>query len=205
MPKNIPRPAVLGLCCLFSATLIHGLIARTDANENHLADFGRSELRTSTEPSSPTPTPTTLRLQLPRVEPEPAELSAGEVFDLMMGTPDVDCDGVPNREDNCKITFNPDQEDTDKDGTGDVCEGDNAKLDSRCDLDGDGIFDRDDNCPLVCNPDQTDKNKNGTGDVCDFAFLDKWERYNPCTKTTKRGKPADQPRGSNPGKDKDKS
>lgn len=35
---------------------------------------------------------------------------------------DVDDDGVPNREDNCPQTFNPDQLDTDDDGTGDVCE-----------------------------------------------------------------------------------
>ena len=37
------------------------------------------------------------------------------------------------------------QEDTDVDGKGDVC----------------------DNCPTVCNPQQLDANNNGTGDLCD--------------------------------------
>lgn len=34
---------------------------------------------------------------------------------------DFDCDGVPDSEDNCPAQFNPDQEDRDKDGLGDVC------------------------------------------------------------------------------------
>ncbi|TXB51808.1 MopE-related protein, partial [Phaeodactylibacter luteus] len=35
---------------------------------------------------------------------------------------DADGDGVPACEDNCPDTFNPGQEDTDGDGTGDACD-----------------------------------------------------------------------------------
>jgi hypothetical protein len=38
------------------------------------------------------------------------------------GPPDNDDDGVPNDEDNCPDTFNPDQNDCDGDGIGDVCD-----------------------------------------------------------------------------------
>ena len=47
--------------------------------------------------------------------------------------------------DNCPDHDNPDQEDTDEDGTGDVC----------------------DNCPNNCNYDQWDADVDGVGDVCD--------------------------------------
>lgn len=36
--------------------------------------------------------------------------------------PDTDGDGVPDADDNCPQTANPDQADTDNDGTGDACE-----------------------------------------------------------------------------------
>ncbi len=47
--------------------------------------------------------------------------------------------------DNCPNINNPDQEDVDGDGTGDVC----------------------DNCPNNCNYDQWDADGDGVGDVCD--------------------------------------
>lgn len=46
--------------------------------------------------------------------------------------PDIDEDGILNRDDNCLRIANPDQEDADGDGVGDVC----------------------DNCPDILNPDQ---------------------------------------------------
>jgi len=60
--------------------------------------------------------------------------------------------------DNCPDDDNPDQEDLDEDGEGDVCDDDD---------DGDMVPDDDDNCPLIDNPDQTDNDDDGLGDACD--------------------------------------
>lgn len=69
---------------------------------------------------------------------------------------DEDEDGIPDSEDNCPLTPNPDQDDADGDGAGDAC----------------------DNCP-VANPDQRDDDGNGIGDVCDqlAEFLDHTHTY----------------------------
>ncbi|WP_300564699.1 RHS repeat-associated core domain-containing protein [Flavobacterium sp.] len=79
---------------------------------------------------------------------------------------DSDLDGIldyhPNgtRWDNCRFTFNPNQEDVDQDGWGDVC--DNCRLanseanpndhDYQADRDGDGVGDSCDNCEYKYNP-----------------------------------------------------
>jgi hypothetical protein len=62
-------------------------------------------------------------------------------------TPDTDEDGVPDPNDNCVDTHNPDQADTDEDGVGDAC----------------------DNCPNSVNPDQSDADSDGVGDACDVC------------------------------------
>ena len=52
---------------------------------------------------------------------------------------------MPDRLDNCPLTFNPDQADADLDGVGDAC----------------------DNCRTTPNPDQADADLDGVGDVCE--------------------------------------
>ncbi|MFW6121855.1 MAG: thrombospondin type 3 repeat-containing protein, partial [Petrotogales bacterium] len=73
---------------------------------------------------------------------------------------DSDGDGIPDSEDNCPHTPNPDQKDSDNDGVGDAC-------DQGEDSDGDGIEDSEDNCPHTPNPDQKDSDNDGVGDACD--------------------------------------
>jgi Thrombospondin type 3 repeat len=78
------------------------------------------------------------------------------------GGRDKDGDGIPNGQDNCPNTFNPLQEDVDKDGIGNACDPSN-------DSDFDTVPDEKDNCPTRYNPLQEDCNNNGIGDICDFT------------------------------------
>lgn len=77
---------------------------------------------------------------------------------------DQDCDSVRDEADNCPPRWlndfgmrNPDQRDSDGDGLGDRCDGDD---------DGDGELDGSDNCRTVANPEQEDSNNDGIGDAC---------------------------------------
>ncbi len=71
---------------------------------------------------------------------------------------DTDRDGILNGLDNCPEQANRDQRDMDRDGQGDVCDGD---------MDQDGVRNQDDNCPVVANPDRRDADRDGVGDACD--------------------------------------
>jgi len=71
---------------------------------------------------------------------------------------DIDQDGVCGDVDNCPDDANPEQDDFDEDGLGDVCDPDD---------DNDGVLDVSDNCQFVPNPGQEDNDGDGDGDVCD--------------------------------------
>ncbi|WP_175416221.1 thrombospondin type 3 repeat-containing protein [Aggregatimonas sangjinii] len=72
---------------------------------------------------------------------------------------DDDNDGILDDVDNCPLTANANQLDTDNDGIGDVCDEDD---------DNDGVLDALDNCPLTSNPDQSDTDNDGIGNVCEL-------------------------------------
>jgi CSLREA domain-containing protein len=97
-------------------------------------------------------------------------------------TADSDGDGVPdNFPDNCPVTHNPGQENTDGDSRGNACDNcpslsspdqtdtDGDGLGNPCDPDddNDGVADGSDNCPLTPNSSQTDTDSDGLGDACD--------------------------------------
>lgn len=76
---------------------------------------------------------------------------------------DEDFDGLANLDDNCPLTYNPNQVDIDDDGWGDACDEDK---------DDDGILNEKDNCPLVANQSQSNSDKDigggdSIGDACD--------------------------------------
>lgn len=89
--------------------------------------------------------------------------------DALLISFDIECD-------NCPTIYNPDQQDLDCDGYGDLCdncvyvpngidEDDNANDDEDC------FGNACDNCPEVDNPDQRDTDIDGVGDVCDNCLL----------------------------------
>jgi hypothetical protein len=81
---------------------------------------------------------------------------------------DTDCDGFPDTgpgRDNCMNFCNTDQENTDGDYMGDVC--DPCPLDGANDLDGDGLCAEVDNCPAHFNQGQENADADAFGDACD--------------------------------------
>ena len=84
---------------------------------------------------------------------------------------DTDSDGIHDNEDNCPSDYNPNQEDGDCDGIGDVCDVlTDCIAGVDCDDDCDGFYNQNDNCPITPNPLQLDTfppQGNGIGDACD--------------------------------------
>ncbi len=70
---------------------------------------------------------------------------------------DRDNDGIEDLKDNCVMQANPDQEDIDENGRGDICD----------DWDRDGVINSVDNCPDTPNSSRLDTDGDGIGDACD--------------------------------------
>jgi len=98
---------------------------------------------------------------------------------------DSDNDGHWDYQDNCPLTFNPDQEDSDADGLGDSIDNDlvgdscdncrNIANSSQEDFDDDAVGDSCDNCLAHFNPLQEDFDVDAVGDSCDNCI----ETFNP--------------------------
>jgi endonuclease/exonuclease/phosphatase family metal-dependent hydrolase len=78
--------------------------------------------------------------------------------EILIAPGDVDLDGLLDDVDNCPVTANATQIDTDGDGLGDACDPD---------LDDDGDLNGNDNCPYNPNANQSDIDGDGLGDACD--------------------------------------
>ncbi len=90
----------------------------------------------------------------------PGALNAQQQSGSLILVPgDGDLDSILDDVDNCSVTYNPTQIDTDNDGMGDACD---------TDLDGDGKLNTVDNCPYNANATQSDLDGDGIGDACDL-------------------------------------
>ena len=81
---------------------------------------------------------------------------------------DRDADGVLDFDDNCPDQFNPDQDDIDDNGVGNICQA----IADNGDRDGDGIRDELDNCPDTITLDVSDMDDDAVGDACDNCPFD---------------------------------
>ncbi len=80
---------------------------------------------------------------------------------------DFDKDFIENEKDNCKYSYNPKQEDSDKDLIWDICDYNNEfKNAFEKDNDNDGVWDSLDNCKYIYNPNQQDSNGDSFWDIC---------------------------------------
>lgn len=88
---------------------------------------------------------------------------------LLTNTPapvgDTDGDSIPNDTDKCPNHASSNNNDSDGDGLGDICDPDSTEY--SVDDDQDGVLDNVDNCVGVANSDQADADSDGVGDACE--------------------------------------
>ena len=80
---------------------------------------------------------------------------------------DTDSDKIPDIKDNCVTIANPNQEDIDTNGRGDICD----------DFDKDGVLNAFDNCVNIPNIDQQNIDLDDLGDACDTEESRFTEKY----------------------------
>ncbi len=93
------------------------------------------------------------------VKDSEGETGSSTLSILVRSVEDRDGDKIGDDVDNCPDVYNPDQNDADDDGAGDVCDNGDEDLD--------GYPDNRDNCPGIDNADQNDADGDGIGDACD--------------------------------------
>ena len=80
---------------------------------------------------------------------------------------DADNDGYSNGFDNCPLTANSTQDDTDSDGIGNACDPTLGTDTNDGDHDYDNVGNAFDNCPTTANENQADADYDDLGDACD--------------------------------------
>ena len=114
-------------------------------------------------------------------------------FEILPLEASLDEDSISPELDNCPLTDNEDQFDTDRDGIGDACDDDldndyvpnaleSEDAGSPEDADFDGVQNKSDNCPTLANINQVDLDGDGIGDLCDLdddndGVLDENDRF----------------------------
>lgn len=115
--------------------------------------------------------PKDLIRKLPRLFQSPPDYVPDKDFILFLRNVDRDNDGILNSADNCPDMYNPNQEDSDADGTGDLCECETANLDGLDPVDIEDFVILCSNWQAVGQGLTGDTNQDGTVDILDLVPL----------------------------------